>query len=384
MKYLPLVWANLLRKKTRTILTLLSIMVAFLLYGFLYAISHAFTGPIEVLGQDRLVVRNRISLIQPLPQSYEARIAKIPNVALVTLSSYFGGYYKDPRDFFPQFVVEPEKHFRLYPEFRLAPEAMRQWLATRTGAVVGRKLAQRFGWKIGDRIPLRTSVWTQKDGSDTWLFDLVGIYDGNRTDTDTSQFFFRWDYFDEGRAFENGKVGTFLLRVTDPSHSDDVAHRIDAEFANSSYETTTETEKAFVSAFAKQIGNIGLIMTGIMSAVFFTILLVAGNTMAQAVRERTEEIGVLKALGFSNSLVLVLVMGESVLLSGLGGFAGLGLGWLLISRGDPTGGMLPAFALPHDKVALGAGMVVGLGVVTGLIPALTAMRLRIADALRRS
>ena len=373
-----------MRKKTRTILTLLSVMVAFLLYGFLFAISHAFTGPIELLGQDRLIVRNSVSIIQPLPYSYKATIEKIPGVELTALSCWFGGTYQDPRNFFPQLVVEPESYLRMYPEFKLPPEALQQWLATRTGVVVGRQIAQRFGWKIGDRIPLQASVWTKKDGSDTWLFDLVGIYDGSRKDTDTSQFLFRWDYYDESRAFGSGLVGTYTVRITDPAHADRVARQIDAAFANSSYETTTETEKAFVSSFAKQVGNIGLIMTGIMSAVFFTILLVTGNTMAQAVRERTEEIGVLKALGFSNGQVLLLVLAEALLLSGLGGLAGLGLGWVLISHGDPTGGMLPAFALPADKLGLGVGLVLILGLVTGLAPALQAMRLRIAEALRRS
>ncbi len=384
MKYLPLLLSNLLRKKTRTILTLLSVMVAFLLYCFLYAIAHAFSGPIELLGQDRLIVRNRVSLIQPLPLSYKTRIASTAGVTRSALSCWFGGTYQGPKNFFPQLVVEPEDYLALYPEFLLAPEALRQWLAVRTGAVAGRKLAQRFGWKIGDRIPLQATIFTQKNGSDTWTFDLVGIYDGTRQDTDTSQFLFRWDYFDEARAIGNGLVGTYTVRVRNPDQAAAVARSIDAEFGNSAYETTTETEKAFVSAFVRQIGNIGLIMTGIMGAVFFTILLVTGNTMAQAIRERTAEIGVLKALGFSNTRVLVLVLAESVLLSGLGGLAGLGLGWALIRQGDPTHGMLPSFALPADRLVLGVGLVLALGLVTGLAPALWATRLRIADALRRS
>lgn len=383
MKYLPLILANLMRKKTRTLLTLFSVMVAFLLYAFLYAIETAFTGPIELLGQDRLIVRNRVSLIQPLPHSYKMRIERLPGIERVALSCWFGGVYKDPRNFFPQIVVEPEDYFGMYPEFRLPPDAMRRWNATRTGAVAGRQLAQKYGWNIGDRIPLLATIWTQKGGREMWEFELVGIYDGVRDDTDTMQFLFRWDYFDEARAFGNGQVGTYTVRVRDPDQAEAAARRIDAEFANSTWETTTETEKAFVSAFAKQIGNIGLIMAGIMSAVFFTILLVTGNTMAQAVRERTEEIGVLKALGFTNAMVLLLVLAEAVLLSGLGGLAGLGLGWALISRGDPTG-MLPGFALPPGKIWIGLGLVLLLGAVTGVIPALTAMRLRIAEALRRS
>jgi putative ABC transport system permease protein len=384
MRFLPLIWSNLKRKKLRTLLTLLSILVAFLLYGFLCAIGQAFNQGVSVAGADRLMVRHRVTIAQLLPISYKARIATTPGVATVTHATWFGGIYQEPRNFFAQIPVEPEEWLAMYPEFLVSPEAKQAWQATRTGAIVGRKTAERFHWKVGDRIPIQATIWQKMDGGRTWEFDLVGIYDGKEKGTDTTQFFFRYDYFDETRSFAKGQVGWYIIRVHNPAESEQVARRIDDEFANSSAETKADTEKAFVGAFAKQVGDIGAIMTAIMSAVFFTILLVAGNTMAQAVRERTEELGVLKALGFTNVQVLVLVIAEACLLSGVGGLLGLGLAWLMISGGDPTGGFLPMFYLPPVYLLIGVALVLGLGLVTGILPAVQAMRLQISEALRRT
>ncbi len=383
MKFLPLIWSNLRRKKLRTFLTLLSILVAFVLYGYLAAIRRGLDAGVSVVGADRLVVRHRVSITQLLPESYKARIAGIPGVTVVTHASWFGGIYQDPKNFFAQMAVEPETWLDLYPEFIVSDVAKEAWAKTRTGAIAGRKLADKFGWKIGDRIPIQATIWVRKDGSPTWEFDLLGIYEGRDKGTDTTQFFFRYDYFDETRRFAKGNVGWYIVRVKDPDAATEVAKQIDAEFANSSAETKAETEGAFVRGFAKQIGDIGTIMIAILSAVFFTILLVAGNTMAQAVRERTEELGVLKAMGFTNGQVLALVLAESCSLSGLGGGLGLGLAWMLIAAGDPTRGALPIFFFPTDDLLLGVGLVFALGLVTGIVPALQAMRLRIAEALRR-
>ncbi len=384
MKFLHLLASNLRRKKLRTLLTLLSILVAFVLFGYLAAIRQAFDQGVSVANADRLVVRHRVSIAQLLPVSYKSRIAGIAGVARVAHATWFGGIYKEPKNFFAQMPVEPSDWLALYPEFILPDEAKKAWLATRTGAIVGRKTADKYGFKVGDRIPIQATIWRKNDGGVAWEFDLVGIYDGKEKGTDTTQFFFRYDYFDETRAFAKGQVGWYIVRANSASESADVARRIDDEFANSPYETKTETEGAFVQAFAKQIGDIGTIMVAILSAVFFTILLVAGNTMAQAVRERTEELGVLKALGFSNLQVLALVLAESWFLSGLGGVLGLGLAWLLISAGDPTRGALPIFFFPTRDILIGLGLVLVLGLVTGIPPALQAMRLRIADALRRT
>jgi putative ABC transport system permease protein len=383
MKYIHLVWANLRRKKLRTALTLLSILVAFLLYGYLAAIRHAFNAGIDVAGADRLMVRHRVSLIQPLPESYQQRIARIPGVDAVIHASWFGGIYQDPKQFFPQFPVEPEPYLDMYPEFLLPEEQRQAWFATRTGAIAGRNTADRFGWKIGDRIPIQATVWRQQGGQQTWEFDLVGIYDGTEKGTDTTQLLFHYDYFDEARAFGQGMVGWYIVRVDDPEQAAEVARRIDDEFANSPAETRSETEKAFIQGFAKQIGDIGKIMVGILSAVFFTILLVAGNTMAQSVRERIKELAVLKSLGFSHTGVLGLVLAESCLLAIAGGALGLCLSWMMISLGDPTKGALPIFFFPTTDLIIGVVLVVLLGLVTGVMPALQAMRLRIADGLRR-
>ena len=270
----------------------------------------------------------------------------------------------------------------MHPEYVLPEDQKQAWLRTRTGAIVGRVLADRFKWKIGDHIPLTTPIWPRK-GDGAWDFEIVGIYTGVNKSTDTSGFFFRYDYFDEGRAYGEGTVGWYVVRVKDPERVGDVARAIDAEFANSAYETKAEPEGAFAASFVQQIGNIGTIMIAILSAVFFTILLVAGNTMGQAVRERTEEIGVLKGMGFTNELVLALVLAESCMVAAVGGLAGLGTAWLIASRGSPVPNMLPVFYLPHESLMIGVGLVFALGVAAGILPALQAMRLQIAVALRR-
>ena len=383
LKHLHLIWSNLKRKKLRTLLTLLSIMVAFVLFGFLAAIKQALAGGVTLAGQNRLWVRHKVSIIQSLPESYKARIERIPGVSLATHQTWFGGVYQDPKNFFPQMPVVPEEFLEMYPEFLLAPEEKQAWLKTRTGAIVGRKTADRFGWKVGDKVPILSSIYAKTDGSRLWEFDIVGIYDGKEKNTDTTQLFFRYDYFDEARLWNKGQVGWYIVRVKDPEEAAEVAKAIDAEFENSSAETKAEPEGAFLQGWAKQIGDITLITATILSAVFFTILLVAGNTMAQSVRERTGELGVLKAMGFTNSQVLALVLGESCVLALLGGGLGLAVAWLMIARGDPTGGMLPLFFFPPTDVLLGAGLSIALGLVAGIFPALQAMRLRVADALRR-
>jgi putative ABC transport system permease protein len=383
MKFAHLIWSNLRRKKLRTSLTLLSVMVAFILFGLLSAIQQALVGGVQMANADRLVVRHKVSIIQLLPESYKARMDRIPDVDFATHQTWFGGIYQDPKNFFMQCPVVPEEFLKMHPEIILPPDQMQAWLQTRTGAIVGRKAAERFHWKIGDKVPIQSTIWAQMDGSRTWTFDIVGIYEGKDKNIDTTPLFFRYDYFDEARRGGKGQVGWFTIRIKDPSQAADVAKRVDAEFENSSAETKTEPEGAFIQGWAKQIGNIVFIVAAILSAVFFTILLVTGNTMAQAVRERTGELGVLKAIGFTNAQVVLLVLAESCLLTVLGGTIGLGLAWLMISRGDPTGGLLPLFSFPSRDLLTGFGISIALGFVTGIFPALQAMRLRVADALRR-
>ena len=383
MRYLPLVWKNLWRRKIRTVFTLACVFIAFLLFGMLMTIRAAFSFGVELAGIDRLIIIHKVSLIQPLPASYLERLRGVDGVRAVTHNSWFGGIYQDPSNFFGQIALEPEVYFDMYPELRLPPEQMAAWLADRQGAVVGRALANRFGWKVGARIPLQATIWMPKAGGTTWEFNLVGIYDGD-PGVDTTNFFFRYDYLDENRQQGQGLVGWYVVKIDDPSRSVEMAQRFDDMFANSSAETKTTTEKGFVDGFAKQIGDIGTMMIAILSAVLFTMLLVAANTMAQAVRERTSELAVMKTLGFSNAIIVATVLGESLFIALMGGAAGLGLAWLFVQQGDPTNGLLPAFLLPSRDVATGVAMMIGLGLLAGLLPAVQAMRLRITDALRRS
>ena len=383
MKYFYLIFSSLKRKKLRTGLTTMSIVVAFILFGYLTAIRQAFDAGVDVAGADRLIVRHKVSLIQLLPQSYEAKMERIDGVDNAIHSTWFGGIYQEPRNFFAQMPIVPEELFDMYPEYIISDEHKAAWLETRSGALVGRGLVERFGWKLGDRIPINATIWTKKDGGRTWEFDLVAIYDGAEKGTDTSQFFFRYDFFDETRAGGTGLVGWYTVRVADPEKAAEVAAAIDAEFANSSHETKAEPEGAFIQGFANQIGNIGFIIMSIMSAVFFTILLVAGNTMAYTVRERTNELAVLKAIGFTDRGVLGLVLGESLAITLVGGVMGLGFAWLLVSMGDPTSGSFPVFYLPTKDVFIGFILIVAMAFIAGIIPALQAQKLQIADALRR-
>ena len=384
MKYLRLILSNLKRKKLRTTLTALSIMVAFTLFGFLAAVRIAFNAGVEVAGVDRLVVRHKVSIIQLLPQSYRDRMEQIDGVDSAVFATWFGGIYQKPTNFFAQMPVEPEPFLEMFPEYILDDAQREAWLSTRTGAIAGRVTADRFGWKVGDRIPIQATIWSKEDGTRAWEFDLVGIYEGAEKGTDTSNFLFRHDYFNEARAFGEGQIGWYWVRVDDPERAAEIAGLIDAEFANSPAETKAEPEGAFVQGFVNQFGNITKILISILSAVFFTILLIAGNTVAQTVRERIGELAVLKALGFTDRGVLGLVLGESCLLAAVGGLSGIAVAWVLITvGGDPTGGAFPVFYFPAKDMVIGVVLALLVGVVAGMLPALQAERLRIADALRR-
>jgi putative ABC transport system permease protein len=381
MKFLPLLWRSLWRKKIRTIFTLLSVFVAFLLFGLLMTIRGAFSFGVDIAGIDRLVLIHKVSLIMPLPVSYLDRLRATEGVTMATHQSWFGGVYQKPENFFAQMVVEPEPFMKIYPEFKVPPDQMKAWLADRQGAIVGVDLAERFKWKVGDRIPITGTIWQPKQGQ-VWEFNIVGMYDGE-AGVDKTNFFFRYDYLDENRAAGEGLVGWYVVKIADPSQASAMGAKFDSMFANSSAETKTTTEKGFVEGFAKQIGDIGAIMIAILGAVLFTMLLVAANTMAQSVRERTSEMGVLKTLGFSNAAVLTLVLSESVLIAVIGGSLGLATAWLIVQQGDPTNGMLPVFILPRRDIVIGAVMIVVLGLIAGALPAFNAMQLKITDALRR-
>ena len=382
MKFLPLIWRNIWRKKFRTIFTLLSLFIAFLLFGLLMTIRTAFSLGVDLAGLDRLVLIHKVSLIMPLPVSYKARIQQTQGVELVSHQTWFGGIYQDPQNFFANIAVEPETFVKTYPEFVLPRDQLAAWLADRQGAIIGRDLADRFRWKIGDRIPLTGTIWRGKQG-DTWEFNVRGIYDGG-DGVDKTQFFFRYDYLDENRAAGQGLVGWYVVKIADPSRSVELSRTFDEMFANSPAETKTTTEKGFVEGFAKQIGDIGTIMIVISSMVLFIFSLVAASTMAQSVRERTSELAVLKTLGFSGAAILALVLAESLFIVFAGGLAGLALAWLFVQGGDPTGGMLPIFMLTPRDMVIGLGLMALIGVVAAAGPASAAMRLQITDALRRA
>lgn len=379
MRFLPLLLANLGRRKTRTFLTVGSFAVALFLYGLLVTIEGAFSQGIEVAGADRLVVINRVSLIQPLPLRHRDKLLQVPGVKDVTYSSWFGGVYQDERNFFVQFAIDDESFRRMYPEF-LVPEADWQaYLADRQGCVAGETLAQRFGWKLGDRIPIRGTIHPG-----TWEFNLRAIYRGSREQDDTTQFWFHHEYLEEnGADWAEGLVGWYVVRVADPERAPQVLQAIDATFANSNAETRTDTEKNFAAAFVKQMGNIKALVLAVGGVVFFTLLLVSGSTMAMAVRERTGELAVLKSIGYSDRFVLGLVLVEATLIAGLGGAIGLLGAKAFTLGGDPTGGLLPLFLFPASGIVAGAALTLLVGLLAGVLPALSAMRLRVVDALRR-
>jgi putative ABC transport system permease protein len=378
MRYLPFIFRNLFRKKTRTILTIGSIAVALFLFGLLVTIETALNAGVDVAGVDRLIVRNKISLIMPLPLSYQERLRQIDNVSEATFATWFGAIYQEPKNFFPQFAIDTETYRTVFPEFEISDDEWRSFLADQEGAVVGKRTADRFGWKVGDRIPLQGTIWTG-----TWEFNIRAIYEGSRSGDDESQFWFHWKFLEESRPWGKGTVGWYTVKIDDTEQAVTVTRAIDERFSNSAYETSTETEQAFAAGFAKQIGNIRMLIMSIGAVVLFTLLLVTGNTMAMAVRERVPELGVLKTLGFGDRTVLFLVLAESLVIATVGGTLGVGLAKLFTLGGDPTGGMLPVFYLSTGEMLLGLGIAIFVGLAAGSIPALTAMNLRIVDALRR-
>ena len=378
MKFLHLVFLNLRRKKTRTALTIGSFLVSLFLFGILMTIKTALGSGVDVAGADRLVVRNRVSLIQPLPFAYRDRILQVPHVREATFATWFGGYYQDMKNFFPNFAIDVERYRLVYPEYKFGDEEWRAFVEDREGCIISPPLAKKFGWKIGDRIPLEATIW-----GGTWEFNVRAIYETDRKELTSPELWFHYDYLDERRAFFKGLVGWYIVKVDDPANAVDVAAVIDERFANSPYESKTETEKAFAAGFANQIGNIRLLILTIGSVVFFTLLLVTGNTMASAVRERTGELAVLKTIGMNDATVLFLVMAESIVVAAIGGGAGLALAKLFTLRGDPTGGMLPNFYLAARSLGLGFVLALAAGAAAGILPAMGAMRLKIVDALRR-
>ena len=388
MKFLPIVWRNLLRRKFRTFFTIGAIFFAFLLFGVLMAIKSAFAMGVDMAGQGRLMVIDKVSIINPLPASYEGQIRQIDGVTDITHANWFGGYYQDVRNQFATFATDPESWLRVYPkEFEVPEDQKKAWIADRTGAIVGVKTAEKYGWKVGQRVPIQGTIYHRPDGG-PWEFTIDGIYDSKIKGADKTNLLFNYQFLRETIPEQSGfrdRYNWYVFTVADPDRAPEIAAKIDAMFANSPSETKTNTEKAFVSDWAKQVGDIGKIMMWIVAMAMFTILLVAGNTMAQAIRERTNELAVLKTLGFGEGRILSLVLLESIAIAVVGGGLGLALSYAYITiKGDPTGGLLPAFFFPTPQVIVGIALVLGLGVASGFFPAWQASRLRIVDALRRN
>jgi putative ABC transport system permease protein len=380
-----LIWAALFRRKSRTFLTLVSILAAFLLFGMLDATRAAFDSGDSVIGVDRLITTSRYSIIQSLPASLQTRMEAIPGVKSVGYANWFGGIYQDPKNFVLSFAVS-DNYLDIYHEMELPADQRKAYETTRTGAIVGAALAKRFGWKVGDKIPLQSTIFPQRNGDKTWPFDIVGIYTpakGAANGTD-QQFFFHHKYFEDANAFHSigTTVGWYVVKLTSADKADSVAKAIDALSANSDHETKTQTEQAFNASFAKQLGDIGLIVSAIMGAVFFTLILLTGNTMAQAVRERTNELAVLKTIGFSSQSVLGMVLAEGIMLLLLGGVLGLALAGVvvpIVAKG--SGGMLNLPPIGTSTWILGLVLMVVIGALVGALPAIRAMRLNIVDAL---
>jgi putative ABC transport system permease protein len=384
MKYFPLVWATLWRKKARTIFTLLSMIVAFLLFGVLETIDYAFAHPSGgATGADKLITINKYSITLLLPFSDAQAIRAVPGVAEVTWLTWLGAYYQESKNFVFALPVDTDSYFNLHKdEFIVSGEQMQAYRNTRTGALVNSALMKKFGWKVGDKVPLHSTIWTQKkDASLDWTFDIVGSFDAKdptQAGQQASTLLFHYELFDEGRSFGKGNVGWFEERVGDPSQSAAIAGRIDALFANSPNETKTQPAKDFALAFMKQLGDIGFVLRAILGAVFFTLLFLTGNTMMQSVRERTPELAVLKTIGFGDAKVLGLVIGESLLLCVIAAVIGLGLSYAavpIIKLGLQGVEVSPRALLP------GIGAAVLLALAVGTPPALRAMRLNIVDAL---
>jgi putative ABC transport system permease protein len=379
-----LVWAQLFRKKTRTVLTLLSVVVAFLLFGLLQAVQVAFESGADAADARRLLTTARYSIIEPLPMAHTRPIERVPGVVAVASADWFGAKYQNESNAFPVFAVDPARYLDMYPEFTVSPAHREAFVKTRTGAIAGRRLVERYGWTVGQKLPIASEIHTRTDGSLNWEFDLVGTLDADdpAVQGNTDLVLINVAYFDEARQFGRGKTGWYIVRIADSGQARAISAEIDRLFANSPDETKTQPEKEFAVGFAKQIGDIGALVTRILIAVFFTILILTGNTMAQAIRERIPELAVLKTLGFSDRVVTGLVLGEALLLLGLGAVLGMaGAVSVLPALNSKTGGRFPPLFVDATTWLLAGAIAMVLAIAIGLPPALRVGRLRIVDAL---
>jgi putative ABC transport system permease protein len=379
MKFLPLLIANLFRRKIRTALAIGSFAVALFLLGLLLAVRAAFNQGVDVAQADRLVITNKTSMIQPLPFASRDKVARNPGIKALTYANWFGGVYQDPKNFFAQFAIDVDTWRSVYDEFVVPDHQWAAFVADRQGAIAGKAIADRFGWKVGDRIPIQGAGYPGE-----WEFNLRGIYTGRRPNDDLTQFWFQWKYLSEnGPEYTRDWIGWYVARLEKGASAAAVARTIDEMFQNSAFETRSQSESAFMQSFVTQFGNIQFLILAIGGVVFFTLLLVTGNTMAMSVRERTGELAVLKTVGFTDGFVTTLVLVETLIVAALGGALGLVGAKLLSLAGDPTGGMLPGFYIPTLGLVAGFLIALTVGLLAGVVPAWTAGRLKVVEALRR-
>ena len=380
LKYSGLIWAGLWRKKTRTIFTMISIVIAFLLFGLLQGINQGFGTALSRLDVDRLYVTARTSMTDGMPISYLNRIRGVEGVKAVSMWAYFGGYFRDARTPIPAFATDATELFKVYKEIKIKPEYIQAMEKNRTGVLVGETLAAEHGWKVGDRIPIGTSIWTKKDGGSTWEFDIVGTFDSSAYGAGFPSFYLNYSYFDEARSFGTGELHYYIVAVKDPKQANRISRDIDTMFANSSVETRTQTESAMAQSQLKQLGDINFIANAIVGAVLFTLLFLTANTMMQSVRERTSELAVLKTLGYSDTKVLILVLVEAALLCLFAAALGLAVA-AAVFQSPALQKLFGNFSMPMIVIMMGAGMALLLAVVSGFPPAWRARQLNIVDAL---
>lgn len=379
-----LIVKNLFRRKLRTFLTIFAIFIAFLIFGVLSAFQRTLTEPPQGPSATRLVVTNKVNFTQPLPISYVERVKGVKNAEIVSHMSWFGGYYQEPKNFTVSFGVDPETYVAIYSELVLSDAEKQAFIKERTGMLVGKKLADQYGWKVGDTVPLKSSIFRQKDGSDTWDFKVSGIFTNAEEENGDQYVVFHYDYFNESRAFARDSIGQIVVKTRDTAQNDATSREIDEMFVNSGAETETRTEAAFAASFAAQLGDIGFIVTAVVGAAFITILLIAGNTMMLTVRERTGEIAVLKTIGFTARRIFAMILTESFILALLGGLLGIAFAYLAIGfLGSMSGGFLGAVKMTPPILITAFILMALLGFLTGFLPAWRAMRTDIITAFAR-
>ncbi len=384
MKDVYLILKNLTRKPLRLFLTVFATFIAFMIFGTLTAFQQAFDAGVDLAADDRLVVVNKINFTQSLPIAYVNRVRAVEDVEAVTHLNWFGGYYQEPVDQFAMFAVDAENFLTVYDELLVSDSERAAWIANRQGLIAGKSIAERFGWQVGERIPVNSNIFSQRDGRTDWDFDVIAIYEGADPQTDTNSVYFHYEYFNETQSFGGDWIGFMGVRTSDPERNEAVIQAIDELFVNSPAETETVPEKAFNKAFIEQIGNLSLILTSVVLAAFFVILVIVGNSMILSIRERTSEIGVMKTLGFTSGRIFRMVLAESLLLAILGGVLGILASGAMVALVNQAPIQLPVLVLGGSVWSQALLFMIGLGLITGIVPATNALRLNIITALSRS